>query len=166
MFKPLLSPASLVFPSTAWHDASTCFSSKLGGGFARRRSSNFFWRHVEKKLCTLDHKECENALSHHSRIVPTFRSQYVAKLLAQSLSENRRKGLQLYDCTTLCGNILITFHCRPSRLHMIPSPLPAPSLPSSSPPGTAWFKNVQKSRCCFFFWEIFETYLSSPFFCG
>ena len=53
MFKPLLSPASLVFPSTAWHDASTCFSSKLGGGFARRRSSNFFWRHIEKKLCTL-----------------------------------------------------------------------------------------------------------------
>ena len=131
----------------------------------RRRSSNFFWSHFEKKLCTLDHKECENALSHHSRIVPTFRSQYVVKLLALSLSENRRKGLQLYDRTTLCGNIIITFHCRPSRLHMIPSPLPAPSLPSSSQPGTAWFKNVQKA-VVYFSGKIFQTYLSSPFFCG
>ena len=33
------------------------------------------------------------------------------------------------------------FHCRPSRFHMIPSPLPAPSLPSSSQPGTARFKS-------------------------
>ena len=65
-------------------------------------------------------------------------------------------GLQLYDCTTLCGNIIITFHCRPSRLHMIPSPLPAPSLPSSSPPGTAWFKNAQEAVVVFFSGKYFR----------
>ena len=47
----------------------------------------------------------------------------------------------------VCPNArnIIVFHCRPSRFHMIPFPLPAPSLPSSSQPGTARFKSFSIS---------------------
>ena len=48
MFTPLLSTAFQFLSSTAWHDASTCFSSELGGRFVRRRSSNFSWSRFAK----------------------------------------------------------------------------------------------------------------------
>ena len=48
MFTPLLSTAFQLLSSTAWHDASTCFSSELGGRFVRRRSSNFSWSRFAK----------------------------------------------------------------------------------------------------------------------